>query len=184
MLAVAERPGMKVVVLGGGLLGLEAAAGLKARGMSVAVLHLMGHLMERQLDPARGPSVAERTGGRAASQSIARADDGHSRSQASRGRAARRRHDLSGRSRRDGDRYQAGDARCHRCRAPRRARHRCRRSNADVRSDILATGECVEHAGVCYGFVDPIYNMAAVAARTLSVNRRHFVRSRLGHISK
>src|SRR3972149_6564323 len=54
LLAVAGRPGMKVVVLGGGLLGLEAAAGLKARGMSVAVLHLIGPLMERQLDPAAG----------------------------------------------------------------------------------------------------------------------------------
>jgi len=42
------------VVIGGGLLGLEAAAGLKARGMDVTVLHLMPTLMERQLDPAAG----------------------------------------------------------------------------------------------------------------------------------
>src|SRR6266545_2979969 len=38
------------VVIGGGLLGLEAANGLKARGMSVSVVHLMEWLMERQLD--------------------------------------------------------------------------------------------------------------------------------------
>ncbi|OGA32618.1 MAG: nitrite reductase large subunit [Betaproteobacteria bacterium RIFCSPLOWO2_12_FULL_62_13b] len=38
------------VVIGGGLLGLEAANGLKARGMNVTVVHLMDWLMERQLD--------------------------------------------------------------------------------------------------------------------------------------
>src|SRR5690606_4050706 len=42
------------VVIGGGLLGLEAAAGLKERGMEVTVLHVMPTLMERQLDPAAG----------------------------------------------------------------------------------------------------------------------------------
>ncbi len=40
----------RAVVIGGGLLGLEAAWGLKRRGMSVAVVHLMTTLMERQLD--------------------------------------------------------------------------------------------------------------------------------------
>ncbi|MCW5634663.1 MAG: nitrite reductase large subunit NirB, partial [Rubrivivax sp.] len=38
------------VVIGGGLLGLEAANGLKARGMDVTVVHIMPWLMERQLD--------------------------------------------------------------------------------------------------------------------------------------
>lgn len=38
------------VVIGGGLLGLEAAYGLKQRGMCVTVLHLMDRIMERQLD--------------------------------------------------------------------------------------------------------------------------------------
>ena len=41
-------------VIGGGLLGLEAAVGLKEQGMDVTVLHLMPTLMERQLDPAAG----------------------------------------------------------------------------------------------------------------------------------
>ncbi|MBO0737158.1 MAG: NAD(P)/FAD-dependent oxidoreductase, partial [Alphaproteobacteria bacterium] len=44
----------RAVVIGGGLLGLEAAWGLKRRGMSVAVVHLMATLMERQLDPTAG----------------------------------------------------------------------------------------------------------------------------------
>ncbi|KFC68053.1 Nitrite reductase [NAD(P)H], large subunit [Devosia sp. LC5] len=42
------------VVIGGGLLGLEAAAGLINQGMSVTVLHIAPTLMERQLDPAAG----------------------------------------------------------------------------------------------------------------------------------
>ena len=54
MITAAAKPGGKAVVIGGGLLGLEAAAGLKLRGMDVTVLHLMGHLMERQLDEAAG----------------------------------------------------------------------------------------------------------------------------------
>ncbi|MDQ0156539.1 nitrite reductase large subunit NirB [Robertmurraya andreesenii] len=41
----------KAVVIGGGLLGLEAARGLLNLGMKVDVVHLMPHLMERQLDP-------------------------------------------------------------------------------------------------------------------------------------
>jgi assimilatory nitrate reductase electron transfer subunit len=39
------------IVLGGGLLGLEAARGLAGRGIEVQVVHAVGHLMERQLDP-------------------------------------------------------------------------------------------------------------------------------------
>ncbi|WP_042454812.1 nitrite reductase large subunit NirB [Neobacillus dielmonensis] len=41
----------KAVVIGGGLLGLEAARGLLNLGMEVDVVHLMPNLMERQLDP-------------------------------------------------------------------------------------------------------------------------------------
>jgi len=53
MIAASQRQ-RRAVVIGGGLLGLEAAWGLKRRGMSVVVVHLMRTLMERQLDPAAG----------------------------------------------------------------------------------------------------------------------------------
>jgi len=53
MLAAA-RIHKRAVVIGGGLLGLEAAWGLKQRGMSVALVHLMPTLMERQLDASAG----------------------------------------------------------------------------------------------------------------------------------
>jgi nitrite reductase (NADH) large subunit len=63
MTAVAA-PGRRAVVIGGGLLGLEAAAGLAKRGMAVTVVHLVDVLMERQLDEAAafllGKALAER----------------------------------------------------------------------------------------------------------------------------
>jgi NAD(P)H-dependent nitrite reductase small subunit len=49
----ASRAHAHAIVIGGGLLGLEAANGLRARGMHVTVVHLASSLMERQLD---GPS--------------------------------------------------------------------------------------------------------------------------------
>src|SRR6478609_3255468 len=44
----------KAAVIGGGLLGLEAARGLLNLGMDVSVIHLAPYLMERQLDPTAG----------------------------------------------------------------------------------------------------------------------------------
>src|SRR5262249_14444651 len=46
-----SRPGRRAVVIGGGLLGLEAARGLQVQGCAVTVVHLTDRLMERQLDP-------------------------------------------------------------------------------------------------------------------------------------
>ena len=50
MMIKSARKYKKAVVIGGGLLGLEAARGLLNLGMTVDVVHLMPHLMERQLD--------------------------------------------------------------------------------------------------------------------------------------
>ncbi|GAB2781893.1 FAD-dependent oxidoreductase [Halomonas shantousis] len=47
----AALPGRRAVVIGGGLLGLEAAEGLRKRGMAVSVVQRSAHLMNRQLDP-------------------------------------------------------------------------------------------------------------------------------------
>lgn len=52
----------RALVLGGGLLGLEAARGLAARGIAVTVLHAAGHLMERQLDPPASAVLARTLG--------------------------------------------------------------------------------------------------------------------------
>ncbi|MBO0851528.1 MAG: NAD(P)/FAD-dependent oxidoreductase, partial [Pseudonocardia sp.] len=56
------RPGGRIAVLGGGLLGLEAARGLVCRGVRVSVLHPVGHLMERQLDRGAGLVLAAALG--------------------------------------------------------------------------------------------------------------------------
>ncbi|MBP2476544.1 assimilatory nitrate reductase electron transfer subunit [Crossiella equi] len=53
-IAEQAKPGAPVAVLGGGLLGLEAARGLAGRGNLVTVVHPVGHVMERQLDAAAG----------------------------------------------------------------------------------------------------------------------------------
>lgn len=51
---LAAQARKKAIVIGGGLLGLEAAAGLRERGMDVTVIHVMPTLMERQLDASAG----------------------------------------------------------------------------------------------------------------------------------
>ena len=54
------RAGARAVVIGGGLLGLEAARGLQVQGCDVTVVHLMNTLMERQLDPTGGGYLTAR----------------------------------------------------------------------------------------------------------------------------
>lgn len=167
MLAVAERPGTQAVVLGGGLLGLEAAAGLKARGMRVVVLHLMGHLMERQLDPAAGLLLQKELEGRGVEihcRAQTKAILGHKRVEAV----------LLD----DGTIYpadlvvMAAGIRPE-TRIATDAGLQVERGivvDDQMRTsdrDVLAVGECVEHRGIGYGLVDPIYDMAAVAAKTL-----------------
>ena len=58
---LAAKSGGQAVVIGGGLLGLEAAVGLNEQGMDVTVVHLMPTLMERQLDPPAGYLLPRRS---------------------------------------------------------------------------------------------------------------------------
>ena len=58
-IAGAARRGTRVVVVGGGLLGIEAAYGLAKAGATVTLVHLMERLMERQLD-ARAAALLKR----------------------------------------------------------------------------------------------------------------------------
>jgi len=180
MLGVAERPGTQAVVLGGGLLGLEAAAALKARGMQVVVLHLMDHLMERQLDPSAGlllQKELEERGIKVRCNAQTTAILGHKRAEAV----------LLD----DGTIYSAdlvvmATGIRPETRIATDAGLRVERGivvNDQMRtsdSDILAIGECVEHDGVCYGLVDPIYDMAAIGARTLIGEKTAFRPVELG----
>ena len=54
VMLAAARNNKRAVVIGGGLLGLEAAYGLMKQGMEVTVVHLLDTLMERQLDETAG----------------------------------------------------------------------------------------------------------------------------------
>lgn len=168
MIVAAEKSGAKAVVIGGGLLGLEAAAALRKRGMEVVLLHLMGHLMELQLDPAAGrllQNELESRGIKVHCRAQTTAILGHRHAEAV----------LLD----DGTIYPADlivmaagirpetrvavDARLH---VERGIVVDDRMQTSDL--DILAVGECAEHASRCYGFVEPLYEMAAVAAKTLS----------------
>lgn len=167
MVAAAERPGARAVVIGGGLLGLEAAAALRARGMEVVVLHLMGHLMERQLDPAAGYLLQKELEGRGIkihTKAQTKAILGEDRAEAV--------------LLEDGTVYPADlvvmavgirpetriavDAGLD---VERGIVVNDQMVSSDP--DILAIGECVEHERICYGLVAPLYDMARVAARTL-----------------
>jgi nitrite reductase (NADH) large subunit len=168
MVEAAGRPGANAVVIGGGLLGLEAAAALKARGMNVVVLHLMGHLMERQLDPAAGYLLQRELEGRGIkvhTKAQTNAILGHKRAEAV----------LLD----DGTIYPADlvvmavGIRPETRIATDAGLNVERGIVVDDRMltsdpDILAVGECVEHERICYGLVAPLYDMAKVAAKTLT----------------
>jgi len=64
VMLAAAAPGRRAIVIGGGLLGLEAATGLARQGMQVTVVHLTDVLMERQLDARAGALLRQDLEGR------------------------------------------------------------------------------------------------------------------------
>jgi len=158
----------RVVVIGGGLLGLEAAYGLAKAGAPVTLIHLMDRLMERQLDvPAAAllKALVEPKGIEVQLDANTAQIVGESRVEAvelTNGRrieadavifAAGIRPNITlakdagiavNRGVLVGDHLQTG--------AP----------------DIFALGECAEHRGICYGLVEPAYEQARVLAQHLA----------------
>jgi len=167
MLAAAARGG-SAVVIGGGLLGLEAAAGLKARGMEVTVLHLMPTLMERQLDPSAGyllERAVEARGIRVITRANTHAILGEDHVTAVRlddGREIPA--DLVVMA--AGIRPNAALAKEAGLAVNRGVLVDDAMATDDP--DVFAVGECVEHRGVCYGLVAPLYEMAKVLAKRLA----------------
>ena len=162
MLEVAQKPGAKAVVIGGGLLGLEAAAGLQQQGMDVTVIHLMGHLMERQLDPAAGYLLQKELEGRGIQVQLNAATKA-----------------ILGEEKVDAvllDDGRVFDADIVIMAAGIRPETRIATDagltvergivvNDQMQTsdpDILAVGECTEHRGMVYGLVAPLYEMAKV----------------------
>ena len=176
MIEAARKPGAKAVVIGGGLLGLEAAAGLALRGMDVTVLHLMGHLMERQLDPAAGYLLQrdlERRGIRVHCNAHTQAIVGEGRAEAVL---------LEDGTTCECDLVVMAAGIRPETRLARDAGLEVARGvvvDDQMRTDdadILAIGECIEHDKTTYGLVAPLYDMARVAARTLLGRKAAFQR--------
>ncbi|PQA86368.1 nitrite reductase large subunit NirB [Hyphococcus luteus] len=167
---LAAKSGGKAVVIGGGLLGLEAAAGLKERGMDVTVLHLMPTLMERQLDAAAGhllQSTLEargidiKTGANTAEILPQPNNKGV--------RAVR----LEDGTEIDADLVVMAVGIRPNAQLAKDAGLKTNRGilvDPQMRTsdpDIYAVGECVEFDGKVYGLVAPLYQMAGVTAREL-----------------
>ena len=180
MIDTGARPGARAVVIGGGLLGLEAAAGLRLRGMEVTVVHLMGHLMERQLDAAAGYLLRKDLERRGIEVRVS------TNSKEILGKDGRVRALLL----EDGTELpcdllvMAVGIRPGTSLAAAAGLAVGRGIHVDdqmVTSDenILSVGECVEHKGAVFGLVAPLYDQARVAAATLTGTPATFVQKEL-----
>jgi nitrite reductase (NADH) large subunit len=170
----------KCVVIGGGLLGLEAAAGMAARGVDVTVVHIMGHLMERQLDEAAGYLLRKAlidkgiTVKCSANSKEILGENGHVKALL-----------LD-----DGTELpcdllvMAVGIRPNVALAQDAGLAVGKGIHVDDRmltsdEDILAVGECVEHDGAIFGLVAPLYDQAKVVAKTLMGEDATFVQKEL-----
>ncbi|UWU95020.1 NAD(P)/FAD-dependent oxidoreductase [Bradyrhizobium sp. CB1015] len=158
----------RVVVVGGGLLGLEAAYGLAKAGAPVTLLHLMDRLMERQLDaPAADllKTLVERKGIRVMLNAATTCIRGDGHVQAV---------ELADGSRIAADAVIFAAGIKPNVALAKEAGIAVNRGVVvnDVMqtssSDIFALGECAEHRGTCYGLVEPAYEQARVLARHLA----------------
>ena len=163
-----SKSGGRAVVIGGGLLGLEAANGLRTLGMDVTVIHLVDTLMERQLDEAAGFLLRRELESRGIEVITGASTEeilGTERVEAVRlkdGRVIAT--DLV---------VMAAGIRPNVALA-RDAGLACNRGivvDDHMRTSdpsILAVGECVEHAGQVYGLVAPIWEMCRAVGDTLA----------------
>jgi nitrite reductase (NADH) large subunit len=162
------------VVIGGGLLGLEAANGLKARGMNVTVVHLMDWLMERQLDRTAADMLQQSLEAKGLhfllktqTAEIVGSEDG--------GKAGR----VNSVKFKDGSELLADLVVMAVGIRPNTelaefAGLYCKRGivvNDTMQTydpKIYAVGECVAHRGVAYGLVAPLFEMGKVCANHLA----------------
>jgi nitrite reductase (NADH) large subunit len=165
------RPGTKAVVIGGGLLGLEAARGLQVRGCDVTVVHLMDRLMERQLDFAGGGYLKAKMECMGVKVLVSRSTT-----------------EILGNGKAEGVAFREGasiEADFVVIAAGIRPNTELgRKAGLQVNRgivvndhmetshpDIFAVGECVEHKGTCYGLVAPLFEQGKVLAATITGNK-------------
>ena len=164
-------PGIKAVVIGGGLLGLEAARGLQVQGCEVTVVHIFETLMDRQLDAIGGKYLRDKM-----------------EAMGIRVLCGRHTEALLGGSHVEKVRFKDGEeidanlvviAAGIRPNAElgKKAGIRVNRgiivNDAMETSDpsIFAVGECTEHNGQLFGLVAPLLEQGKVLAATISGNR-------------
>jgi nitrite reductase (NADH) large subunit len=169
--------GDRVVVVGGGLLGLEAAYGLAKAGARVSVLHLMDRLMERQLD-AQAAQMLQRAVEAMGIEVVLNADtaeiigSGH----------------VEGVALKDGRTIEADVVVV--AIGIRPSADLARAAGIAVTRGIVvddalqtnipgihAIGECAEHRGICYGLVEPAHEQARVLADRLAGREAHYAGS-------
>jgi nitrite reductase (NADH) large subunit len=158
----------RVVVVGGGLLGLEAAYGLAKAGAPVTLVHLMDRLMERQLDASAAAllkSLVEKKGINVLLNASTARIVGDRRVEGV---------ELADGRLIDADAviFAAG-IRPNIALAKEAGIPVNRGIVVDDRlqtgaEDIFALGECAEHRGICYGLVEPAYEQAKVLAQHLA----------------
>jgi len=157
----------KAAVIGGGLLGLEAAKGLLKLGMDVTVVHLLEELMERQLDPTASHLLQQEL-----------------ELQGLKFAMGKKTGEFLGDSRVTGLRFSDGttlDAEFVVMAVGIKPNTDLARSSGievnrgivvddwlrTSAEDVYAVGECNEHRGVCYGLVAPLFEQGAVLAKHL-----------------
>jgi nitrite reductase (NADH) large subunit len=160
----------RAVVIGGGLLGLEAANGLAQRGMDVTVVHLAEWLMERQLDRTAADMLQKSLEARGLKFLLRR------QTTSINGPADGRVQSVSFA---DGEEIPA-DLVCMAVgikpndELARAAGIHCTRGvvvNDTLQSfdpRVYAVGECASHRGIAYGLVAPLFEMAKVCANHLA----------------
>ncbi|HZG18226.1 MAG TPA: nitrite reductase large subunit NirB [Candidatus Bathyarchaeia archaeon] len=158
----------QAAIIGGGLLGLEAAKGLVSLGMEVTVVHLTDTLMEKQLDPTAGAMLQKEL-----------------ESQGIRFLLNTRTVELYGEEHVEGLRFSDGSELA----AQLVVMAAGIRPNIEVATasglkvnrgilvddylqtsapNVYAIGECVEHRGECYGLVAPLFEQGVVLAKKLA----------------
>jgi nitrite reductase (NADH) large subunit len=158
------------VVIGGGLLGLEAANGLKLRGMDVTVVHLGPWLLERQLDEVAGQMLQKSLEDKGLKFLLSTQTEALIQGESGRVAAVR----FKGGMQIPADLVvMAAGIRPNYALAEASGIY-CNRGvvvNDTMQTydpKIYAVGECVSHRGIAYGLVAPLFEQAKVAANHLA----------------
>ncbi len=158
------------VVIGGGLLGLEAANGLKLRGMSVTVVHLMEWLMERQLDRAAAQMLQQSLEAKGLQFLLQKQTAEIVANEEGRVRAVRFKDGseivadlvvMAVGIRPNTELAESAGIWCHRGIV-------VNDTMQTYDPKIYAVGECAAHRGIAYGLVAPLFEMAKVCANHLA----------------